>query len=129
MLGFFKKLFGGSKHERDVVSLWPIVAEINTHSEKLKDLSDDQLREKTTEFRKYIDESTQEIKTEISRLQASLKEDIAFSEREKVYAELDDLNKQLDKTIQDTLTELLPEAFAVVKETCKRLVGQTWETR
>ncbi len=127
MLGYLKKLFGGSKHERDVVSLWPIVAEINAHYEKLKDLTDDQLKEKTAEFRKHIDESTEEIKAEIARLQASLQEDISFSQREKVYAELDDLNKQLDQAIQDTLDEILPDAFAVVKDTCRRLVGQTWD--
>ena len=127
MLGYLKKLFGGSKHDRDVVSLWPIAAEINSHFEKLKDLSDDQLKEKTTEFRKHIDESTEEIKAEIARLQASLKEDIAFSDREKIYAKLDDLNKELDQSIQDTLNEILPEAFAVVKETCRRLVGESWD--
>jgi preprotein translocase subunit SecA len=127
MLGYLKKLFGGSKHERDVVSLWPIVAEINAEFEKLKDLTDDQLREKTAEFRKHIDESTEEIKNEIEKLRNSLKEDLPFSEREKIYSELDDLNKQLDKAIEDTLNEILPEAFAVVKDTCRRLVGQSWD--
>ncbi len=127
MLGYLKKLFGGSKHERDVVSLWPIVAEINSHFEKLKDLTDDELRGKTAEFRKRINEATEEIKAEVGKLQTSLQEDIPFSEREKVYAELDDLNKELDQTIGDTLDELLPEAFAVVKETCRRLVGQSWD--
>ncbi len=126
MLDFFKKLFG-SKHERDVRSLWPIVAEINTFAETLQGLSDDELRGKTAEFRKYIDETTAEIKDEIAKLQASLKEDIPFSQRETIYNELDELNKQLDATIQDTLNEILPGAFAVVKETCRRLVGQSWD--
>ena len=126
MLDFFKKLFG-SKHERDVRPLWPIVSEINSHFEKLKDLTDDQLREKTVEFRKHIEETTSEIKAEIEKLQASLKEDIPFSEREGIYNQLDDLNKQLDTTIQETLNEILPEAFAVVKETCRRLLGQSWD--
>ncbi len=126
MLDFFKKLFG-SKHERDVRPLWPIVSEINSHFEKLKDLTDDQLREKTVEFRKHIEETTSEIKAEIEKLQASLKEDIPFSEREGIYNQLDDLNKQLDTTIQETLNEILPEAFAVVKETCRRLLGQAWD--
>ena len=126
MLDFFKTLFG-SKHERDVKSLWPIVAEINSHSEALEGLSDDELKAKTQEFRKHIDESTAEIKAEIAKLQENLKEDIPFSRRESIYAELDELNKHLDSTIQDTLDELLPEAFAVVKETCRRLVGQSWD--
>ncbi|OGU27343.1 MAG: preprotein translocase subunit SecA [Ignavibacteria bacterium GWA2_54_16] len=126
MLDFFRKLFG-SKHERDVRDLWPIVKEINAVFETLSELSDDQLREKTVEFRRKIDEDTAEIKAEIERLKASLKEDIPFAEREGIYGDLDEHNKQLDATIQESLNEILPEAFAVVKETCRRLVGQTWE--
>lgn len=126
MLDFFRKLFG-SKHERDVKDLWPIVTEINSIYETLSELSDDQLREKTAEFRRKIDEDTAEIKAEIEKHQASLKEDIPFAEREGIYADLDELNKNLDATIQDSLNEILPAAFAVVKDTCRRLVGQTWE--
>ncbi|HTY38187.1 MAG TPA: preprotein translocase subunit SecA, partial [Bacteroidota bacterium] len=126
MLDFFKKLFG-SKHERDVQGLWPIVAEINEHAAALEALTDDELKAKTAEFRKYIDETTADIKAEIAKHQESLKEDIPFSQRESIYAELDELNKQLDAAIQDALNEILPEAFAVVKETCRRLVGQSWD--
>ncbi|MBF8295866.1 MAG: secA, partial [Bacteroidetes bacterium] len=126
MLDFFRSLFG-SKHERDIKSLWPIVAEIKSHEQVLRDLTDDQLKGKTAEFRQHIEEATGETKAEIANLQASLKEDIPFSERESIYNELDGLNKQLDATIQETLDEILPEAFAVVKETCRRLVGQTWD--
>ena len=126
MLDFFKKLFG-SKHEWDVKDLWPAVGQINAIYEKLSELSDDELRAKTVEFRRKIDADTEETKAEIAKLQATLKEDVSFAEREKVYADLDDLNKELDETIQESLNEILPEAFAVVKETCRRLVGQTWE--
>jgi len=126
MLDFIKKMFG-SKHERDVRNLWPIVAEINTIWETLCELSDDQLREKTAEFRRKIEENTAEIKGEIAKLQESLKEDTSFSDREGIYNELDGLNKRLDVAIEESLSEILPQAFAVVKETCRRLVGQTWD--
>jgi len=126
MLDFFKNLFG-SKHERDVQSLWPVVAEINAFTETLQGLTDDELKAKTPEFRQRIDEATAEIKDEIAKLQERLKEDIPFSEREGIYNELDELNKHLDSTIRETLDEILPEAFAVVKETCRRLVGQSWD--
>jgi preprotein translocase subunit SecA len=126
MLDFFKNLFG-SKHERDVQSLWPVVAEINAFTETLQGLTDDELKAKTPEFRQRIDEATAEIKDEIAKLQERLKEDIPFSEREGIYNELDELNKHLDATIRETLDEILPEAFAVVKETCRRLVGQSWD--
>ena len=78
MLDFFKNLFG-SKHDRDVKSLWPIVAEIKSHEQALRDLTDDELKEKTAEFRQYIEEATGETKAEIAKLQATLKEDIPFS--------------------------------------------------
>jgi len=126
MLEIFKKLFG-SKHERDIRLLWPMVEQINAHFEQLRDLTDDQLREKTTQFRASIKEATEEIDAEIASLHESLKQDIPFEEREDIYARLDDLNKELDAKIQEKLNEILPEAFAVVKETCRRLLGQSWE--
>jgi preprotein translocase subunit SecA len=126
MLDFFKKLFG-SKHERDAQTLWPVVAEINTYTEEYQGLTDDELIGKTAEFRQRIEESIAEIKNEIAKLQESLKEDLPFSQRESIYNEVDDLNKRLDAAIQDALNEILPEAFAVVKETCRRLVGQSWD--
>jgi preprotein translocase subunit SecA len=126
MLEIFKKLFG-SKHERDIRLLWPLVAQINVHVEQLENLTDDQLREKTAEFRARIKEATHEIDSEIAALQESLKQDIPFDEREDIYVRLDDLNKELDARIQEKLNEILPEAFAVIKETCRRLLGQSWE--
>ena len=126
MWGFFKNLFG-SKHERDLRILSPLVGQINAHFEQLKDLTDDELRGKTVEFRAEIKAATQETDAEIASLQESLKEDIPFEEREGIYARLDDLNKELDAKIQEKLNEILPEAFAVVKETCRRLLGQSWE--
>lgn len=126
MLEFFKNLFGG-KHEKDVKSILPIVAQINGFVEQLAPLSDDDLRAKTAEFRSRIKDATREIETEIAELQESLKQDLSFSEREGVYSKLDGLRKELDGEIEAALKELLPEAFAVVKEACRRLVGQSWE--
>jgi preprotein translocase subunit SecA len=126
MWGMFRRLFG-SKHERDLRILSPVVGQINAHFEKLQDLTDDELREKTALFRASISEATQETDAEIARLQESLKEDIPFEEREAIYARLDDLNKELDAKIQEKLNEILPEAFAVVKDTCRRLLGQSWD--
>jgi preprotein translocase subunit SecA len=126
MWGMFRRLFG-SKHERDLRILSPVVGQINAHFEKLQDLTDDELREKTALFRASISEATRETDAEIARLQESLKEDIPFEEREAIYARLDDLNKELDAKIQEKLNEILPEAFAVVKDTCRRLLGQSWD--
>lgn len=126
MLDFFKKLFG-SKHERDVKTVLPIIEQINEHFRGFQSLTDDQLRAKTGEFRERVKAATAEIESEIASLQESLKQEMAFSEREGVYSRLDEANKELDAKIEETLDEILPEAFAVVKETCRRLVGQSWD--
>ena len=126
MLQFFKKIFG-SKNERDVRLLYPVADEVNARVEELKPLSDEKLKEKTAEFRTRIQEGTREIQDEIAAARESLKQQLAFEEREKVYARIDELNKELDSKIEELLKSLLPEAFAVVKEACRRLVGQTWE--
>jgi len=83
MKNLITKIFG-TKHERDVKRMQPLVAEINEHYEKLKDLSEDELKAKTDEFRQ--------------RLEAG-----------------------------ETLDDLMPEAFAVVKDACRRQVGTSWE--
>ncbi len=126
MLQFFRKLFG-SKNERDVQRLRPFVEQINLHLEELKSLTDEQLRGKTDEFRSKLKEATKEIEEDITAAKTSLKEGASYEEREATYSRLDDLNKELDAKINETLDGLLPEAFAVVKETCRRLVGTAWD--
>ena len=127
MLQFFKKLFG-SKHERDIRPLYPRVTEVNRHYEQLRDLSEEQLKNKTVEFRARIKEGTKELEDSIAEKKELLKEkDLPFEEREQLYNEIDELNKQLDERIEQILDELLPEVFAVVKDACRRLVGEMWE--
>jgi preprotein translocase subunit SecA len=126
MLQFFKNLFG-SKHERDVEDLYPIVDEINSFTESLQALTDEELRNKTTEFRQRIHEHIKDIKAEIAGIKDTLKQSQSFEEHESLYARIDELNKKLDEEIEVVLNEILPEAFAVVKDACRRLVGQTWD--
>jgi len=126
MLKFLKKIFG-SKHERDISALAPIVEEINSYYEKLKSLSDDELKNKTNEFRKRIKDAISEKENEIEQIKERIKSSKSYEEREELYNILDNLEDQLDKKIEEILNELLPEAYAVVKETCRRMVGQSWE--
>lgn len=126
MLQLLRKLFG-SKHERDIKALLPIVEQINREFEKLKDLTDEELRGKTQEFRNRIKEATKEIEAEIAEQKALLASSTSFEEREGIYDRIEELEKELDQQIARVLDELLPEAFAVVKEACRRLVGQSWE--
>jgi len=126
MLQFLKNLFG-SKHERDVQDLYPMVEDINQHLASLEALTDDELRNKTIEFRQRIQEYIKTTEDEIAQAKETLKQSESFEEREDLYAKIDELNKQLDGQIEEVLNEILPEAFAVVKDACRRLVGQTWD--
>lgn len=125
MFKFLSKIFP-SKHEKDVKELWPLVEEINTHYEEYKNLTDDELRAKTQEFKELIKTNTQEHEDKVAELRAKLTTDITHDERQEIYDELDTVEKELDEIIDDTLNELLPQAFAVVKDTCRRLCGREW---
>ena len=122
MASFLSKFFGGSKSEKDVRAVQPLVKEINTHYEQFQALSNDALRNKTVEFRNRIAEHLKEIDDAI--LQTNKKADeLPFDDlvgKDAVYQQVDILKKDRDKAIEDILKEILPEAFAVVKETARR---------
>jgi preprotein translocase subunit SecA len=120
MIKFLEKLFGNKK-EKDVENLLPIVDQINEYYAQYESLSDAELQGKTAEFRARINEVTGEIDNEIHELRELLKTDIPHNERMEVLERLPQLEKELYELTQTTLNELLPEAFAVVKETCRRL--------
>jgi preprotein translocase subunit SecA len=128
MLKFLSTLFP-SKSQKDVRRILPIVDEINGYFEEYRELSDEDLKAKTAEFRGRIKERTKEIEDENTALKEKLKtdENLSFEEREDIYARIEETQKRLDETTKEVLDELLPEAFAAVKEACRRLVGQSWE--
>jgi preprotein translocase subunit SecA len=124
MLEIFKKIFG-DKHTKDIKLLWPVVEEINEEYEKIKDLSDEELKTKTPVFKERIQGYTAEIHQKIDELKARLQSDEEF-DRHSAYDELDELEDELHEKYEEILDEILPEAFAVVKATCERLVGKSW---
>ena len=126
MLGFFKKLFG-SKSDKDIKELWPYIAEINEYYEEYQNLSDEELQNKTVEFRELIAERTAEYEKEISEINEQLKTDIEGDERQNVVDRLKEVNKELFEETEDVLSEIMTQAFAVVKDTCRRFVGKSWE--
>ncbi len=126
MLKVLEKMFSGKK-EKDVRDLQPLVGEINAIYETLSDLSDEELRAKTDEFRALIAERTAEYDRELEELQHSLQEDSTAEERAQMHDRMDELEDIIYEETQDVLDEILPDAFAVVKETCRRHVGKEWE--
>ncbi|MEG8946346.1 preprotein translocase subunit SecA [Rosettibacter firmus] len=121
-----KKIFG-DKNTRALKELWPIVHQINEEFEKLKDLTDEELKAKTTQFKEYIQKETEELRNKIDDLKKQLTQIQSAEEKHKIYDEIEELEKELDDKYEEILNELLPQAFAVVKETCRRLVGKSWE--
>src|SRR5688572_14114967 len=122
MIGFISKLFGGSKSEKDIKSIQPRVAVINQHFASYQSLSNDELRAKTNEFKQRIRDHLLDIDTKISEL-TTQGEELPFSDiggKDSLYQEIDSLKKDRDKKIEAILNEILPEAFAVVKETARR---------
>ena len=119
MLGIFKKIFG-TKQDRDLGKYNSIVVEINRHFASYEHLSNDQLRQKTLDFRARITEYLKDIDAELAKIndQALETEDVA--DKEMLFKEVDELRKRRDKALEEVLLEVLPEAFAVVKETSRR---------
>src|SRR5512135_2993344 len=109
MLQALRKLFG-SKHERDIRSIKPIVQEINTHCERLKDLSDDELRAKTGEFRGRLQAELKETMEQLAELRAQLVPDLEGPAREQILEKIADLEDEQNAITDDFLRSILPEA-------------------
>ncbi len=127
MLGFISKIFGGSKSEKDVKKIEPYVAKINHFFSSYQSLSNDQLRNKTQEFRQRIKEYLAAIDAEITAKNIAA-EELPYNDllgKDAIYQEVDKLKKDRDKKIEEVLEEILPEAFAVVKETARRFKENT----
>ncbi|MCI5081111.1 MAG: preprotein translocase subunit SecA [Saprospiraceae bacterium] len=119
MFNFVKKLFG-TKYERDVKTYAPIVEEINEIFEELRALSNDELRAKTLQFRERIAEYLSDIDAEIKSLEATSEQEEDLGKKEELFAEIDKVKEDRDKALEEVLKEILPEAFAVTKETARR---------
>ena len=122
MLGLLSKVFGGSKSEKDVKKIMPDVEKAKSFFTQYETLSNDELRGKTTEFRNRIKEYLAEGDTDIQNKKNSAEQLSAadIGGRDAIYKEIDELKKLRDEKIEEILKELLPEAFAVVKETARR---------
>jgi len=153
MFEWLKNLFG-DRNERELEKLWPIVDEINEEYEKLRDLSDDELRAKTDEFRERVQSSVADIEARQEEIRQRLRsapapdtpvggdgqaapiggdgqavetqETLTMQERDALYDEFEDLEDEWQDVVEDELWEILPEAFAVIKETCRRMLGKEW---
>ncbi len=121
-MSFISKLFGGNKSEKDVRQISHYIDKINACFNEYQSLSNDDLRGKTGEFKQRIAEYLKEIDDEINakKAEADSLNSVDIGGRDMIYQQVDELEKQRDKKLEEVLLQLLPEAFAVVKETAKR---------
>ncbi len=125
MLNFITKSvtkFFGTKSERDVKELTPYVGKVNAEFEKLRSLSHDQLREQTQELKHLIRERLQSIEDQVQSLRQRVADDftMGLNEKEAIFGKIDELGKEADKQLEVILLEILPRAFAIIKETARR---------
>ncbi|MEN9599744.1 MAG: preprotein translocase subunit SecA [Bacteroidota bacterium] len=122
MLKFISKLFGGSKSEKDVQQLMPIIQKTNQFFEQYQSLSNDALRGKTAEFRARIKDHLTAIDEAIAakRADAEALPENDIHSRDVIYQEVDKLKKDRNKKIEEALAAIQPEAFAVIKEAARR---------
>lgn len=116
---------GGSKQDKDVKAATPLVEKINNIYPTLSSLSNDQLRGKTGEFKTRIADYVSDIDKAIADLRQQSSEEEDTLQKEKFLNKIDELVKEKDKHLEEVLMEILPEAFAVVKETARRFSENT----
>ena len=114
------KSFLGDKNQKDLKEVGKIVAKIKKAEPALRELSDDELRQKTREFREKIKTATAEISAQIEELKAQIKSTANIDEKEGLFSKIESLKKDSYKIEEKVLNEIQPEAFALVKETARR---------
>ena len=122
MLGKILKLFVGDKSKKDLKLINPIIEKIHSFEQVMSSLSNDELRDQTNEFKNQINNSIAEINSQIDKIKKEIEEVTDFDKKEGLFSQIDKLNEEAYNVSEDTLNEILPKAFAVVKETAKRFV-------
>ena len=115
----FRKIFG-SKADRDLKQLQPILNKVLAAYADIDRLSDDELREKSASLRQIIRDRIAADENRMAEIKAELEKDIPLDEKESLATESDKLVKKVDEEIEVVLNEILPEAFAVMKSTARR---------
>ena len=124
LLNSVLKMFVGDKQQKDLKLLQPIVEKTNAFETAIGNLSNDELRAKSTEFKSKIKDATNSFETKISELEKEAAS-ADIDRQEAIYSEIDTLKDQAYEASEAVLLEIMPEAFAVVKETAKRFTNNT----
>ncbi|HET8649527.1 MAG TPA: preprotein translocase subunit SecA, partial [Gemmatimonadales bacterium] len=114
-----------TRFDREMKRLRPVLEAIHEHEKRLADLSEEELKGQTARFRARIDEAAGALRRELEEVRAARHGCADPAQREELDDRLDTLERDYKKALQAVLEEILPEAFATVREACRRLVGTT----
>ena len=118
--GITRKIFG-SKSDRDIKEVFSRVEKIKEEYDKLTSISNDELRRISAELRKYIIDKIHEDNEKLAELKEQGESDeVDVQEKEKIYQNIDKLEKAITEKLDATLDEVLPQAFAIIKDTARR---------
>jgi preprotein translocase subunit SecA len=121
MLKFIAKIFG-TKSEKDIKRIMPLVEQTKTEGEKLKSITNDELRNETRKIQDHINKELSGIDAQLASLHKKIADnpDLDITEKEALFGEIDKLEADRNKELEKVLLTVLPKAFAVVKETARR---------
>ena len=121
MLTFLKKFFG-TKSEKDIKTIQPIVDKIIEIYPTLQSLSNDQLRAKVDALKQKIQDAIKPEQNQINDIKSQIEKDfdMEVDAKENLYKEIDAIEKEITKKIEEVLNEILPEAYAILKDTSRR---------
>jgi preprotein translocase subunit SecA len=114
------KVFLGDKKSKDIKQMQPLLDKVNAFADELQQIGLDELRNKTQEFRSKLKEATKDLRQRQDELRKNAEEETNLENREKIYDEIDKLEDEIYEIEEKVLNDILPEAFAVVRETARR---------
>ncbi len=117
--GFLTKIFG-NKSDRDIKEIMPYVIAANEEYAKLANLSNDELRQQSIELQQIIQDRISDENKQIADLRQQVEQEEDIEKKEGIYNQIDKLEEVIDEKITDVLDELLPRAFAIMKDTARR---------
>ena len=125
ILNSILKIFVGDKSKQDVKIISPIVKRVISFEKNISQLSNDELRAKTLYFKSTIEDSIKILNDQIKSLESEVESTDDFDKKEELYNNIDKLKDEIYLATEETLDEILPEAYAVIKETAKRFTENT----
>ncbi|MBP5666615.1 MAG: preprotein translocase subunit SecA, partial [Salinivirgaceae bacterium] len=122
--GFLTKLFG-NKSDRDIKEIMPYVIATNEEYAKLANLSNDELRQQSIVLQQIIQDRISDENKQIADLRQQIEQEEDIEKKENLYNQIDKIEETIDTKIADVLDELLPRAFAIIKDTARRFKEHT----